>query len=101
MGNANPPFATADGKSTSKGASGSVDFVTDATAGASGGGTQLEEVLQNRPQPAYKAQVGLPNTASIPAGGKDLKADPGPVSQKVSGTAMPIGKVPRPFKGLR
>jgi hypothetical protein len=109
-GKANPPFTTADGKPVSPGgggASGARDFTKenrpqggDEKGGASFNGNNSggrDFTQESRPQPAMKTQAGLPNAETIPEGGKILKADPGPVSQKVSGTAQPLANH-KPFR---
>lgn len=92
---ASPPFATKDGKPTNQGTTGGGnDFLTNptGTGDKSGGKDFLAD--GNRKQPAFKEPA---NPDSIPAGGKILKADPGPVSKKVSGTATAIANK-TPFK---
>jgi len=110
---ANPPFATADGKPVSPGSSGKGgrDFSQENRPqtgaetggknfnGASTGGRDFTK--ENRPQKPAPTLAGLPNTDNIPKGGKILMADPGPVSQKVSGTATPIKPATGPFKNLK
>lgn len=93
------PFATANGttKAPTGGSSGSHDFVTDPQgSGPKSGG--FDPVTMNRPQPPMKTQAGLPDADNIPAGGKILKADPGPVSAKVSGTAQSPAATTKPFR---
>lgn len=88
------PFGDGKGKPTDH-ASGGHDFVKDVKGGGETG-TGCDFTKESRPQSMAKAEV-VPNPQEIPAGGKDLKADPGPVSQKVAGTAS--GPQPRkPFR---
>ncbi len=94
------PFSSRDGKPTNQGsgATGAHDFLTDPKGGgpASGGRDFTKE---SRPQSEAKPEV-VPNPQEIPAGGKILKADPGPVSKTVAGTAAGVtGR--NPFKGLK
>jgi hypothetical protein len=101
---ASPPFATRDGKPVSPAETkgGSFDFPKENTgSGAKTGGRDFTQ--ENRPQVAGKLPPGLPNTDTIPAGGKVLLADPGPVSRsaKAGGIASGI-KPPRgPYKNLK
>jgi hypothetical protein len=94
----NPPFATSDGKPTGQGktSSGAVNLLVDPTGGGDKSGGR-DFTKESRAQPAAKTQVGLPNSASIPAGGKGLEfADPKGVSKNASGTS----EDKRPFKNL-
>ena len=86
-GAANPPFATSNGATANQGAgsSGAHDFVRDPNSSVRGSGAR-DFTKENRPQSEARPEV-VPNPQEIPAGGKDLKADPGPVSATVSGTA--------------
>jgi hypothetical protein len=100
-GAASPPFATKDGKPQGQGSgsSGAANFVTDANSKV-GDKTGPGYLMKDRPQSEARPEV-VPNPQSVVAGGKILKADPGPVSAKVAGTAASIPSVPRPFKGLK
>jgi hypothetical protein len=95
-----PPFATADGKpvNPSGGSSGAHDFLVDPKSSAAPGGGR-DFTKENRPQTEAKPEV-VPNPQEIPMGGKILKADPGPVSKKVSGTA-PGPQPPSPMKNMK
>ena len=75
---ASPPFATSNGSPVS--------------TGSSGGGNS--NVMESRPQ---KMGADTVNTESVPAGGKLLLADPGPVSANISGSAARVGQI-APFK---
>lgn len=79
-------------------AKGGHDFLQDPkSASPSTGGRDF--TTESRPQSEAKKEVE-PNPQEIPTGGKDLKADPGPVSAKVSGTACgPACKPPFKLKG--
>jgi len=94
--NAAPPFATSDGKpvTPSGNEGGAHDFLTDPKGGSCQGGAR-DFTTESRPQSEAKQEV-VPNPQEIPAGGKILLADPGPVSAKVSGTAQHVEK--KPFK---
>lgn len=101
-----PPFATKDGKPVSPAETkgGSFDFPnTNTGGGAKTGGRDFTS--ENRPQVAGKLPPGLPNTDTIPSGGKMPLADPGPVSRspKGGGTASTVvDKQARgPFKNLK
>jgi hypothetical protein len=85
---ASPPFATKDGKPANQGSggSGAHDFIRDPLTSAPHTGGGFDVTKQNRPQTEARPEV-VPNPQEIPAGGKDMKADPGPVSATVSGTA--------------
>lgn len=100
---ASPPFATAGGKpvAPSSGASGAHDFVKDPRGSATASGGGFDVTKQNRLQAeADPLGAGNPNSQEIPAGGKTLFADPGPVSKTVSGSAP--GPTPaKPFKSLK
>ena len=107
---AEPPFSSG-GKTTMASSSGGRDFTQENRPqnGSETGGKSFNSnnsggrdfTQENRPQTEAKAEV-VPNPQEIPSGhgGKHLQADPGPVSQKVSGTASPIHNKP-PFKGLK
>lgn len=97
-GTANPPFATQDGKAQGQGtgSSGAHNFLKDPKSHASASGGR-DFTKESRPQSEANAEV-VPNPQEIPAGGKILKADPGPVSQKVSGTAAGVDGGRKPFK---
>jgi hypothetical protein len=94
-----PPFATKDGKPAGQGqtAGGGHDFVSDKQGDATASGGR-DFTKESRPQSEAKPEVVV-NPQEIPAGGKILMADPGPVSAKVSGTAQHVQKAP--FKGLK
>jgi len=102
---ASPPFSTPDGKpaAASGGSDGAHDFIKDPnSSGVRAGGRDF--VKESRKQSeADPRGPGNPNTQEIPTGGKNLKADPGPVSKTVSGPAGGgVKGVPQtPFKGLR
>ena len=93
-----PPFATSSGKPAGQGstAGGAHNFLTDPKGGgpASGGRDFTKE---SRPQSEARPEV-MPNEQEIPAGGKVLKADHGPVSRTVSGTAAGVDGGKKPFK---
>lgn len=86
-GAANPPFATKDGQPANQGqsASGAHDFVRDPKGSAASTGGR-DFTRESRPQSEARPEVAG-NPQEIPAGGAILKADPGPVSVSVSGTA--------------
>jgi hypothetical protein len=93
-----PPFASSDGKPTNQGtgASGAHDFLTDPKgSGPAAGGRDFTK--ENRPQSEAKPEV-VPNPQEIPTGGKILKADPGPLSRTVSGTAAGVDGGKKPFR---
>ena len=106
---AEPPFSNG-GKTTMAGGSGGRDFTKEnrPSGGAesgkdsfnsnNGGGRDFSK--ESRPQTDAKQEV-KPNPQEIPAGGVILKADPGPVSSKVSGSAPGITGDKAPFKGLK
>jgi hypothetical protein len=107
-GGASPPFATPGGKPSNQGTTsggGGFDFLKDPTSKE--GATKPADLIAegNRPQPAYKALPGLPNAESIPAGGKILMADPGPVSKAANsaggGVAVGVQGAATPFKNLK
>lgn len=95
---ATPPFGDGNGATSSAGPySGAHDFTKDpkSHAPATGGRDFTKE---NRPQSMAEGRpAGQPNTTSIPAGGKDLKADPGPVSKNIAGAAQGLGRS-KPFR---
>jgi hypothetical protein len=102
------PFATSGGQAkTPKSSSGSADFVAKKAGDFDTSGPTYDPVPMNRPQPAMKAQAGLPNAESIPSdmGGKILKADPGAASKAgkagglASGGVQGVNKTP--FKNLK
>lgn len=105
---AEPPFSSG-GKSTMGTSKGGRDFVGESRpsgAAESGGKTFNDNnsggrdfVKESRPQSDAKEEV-KPNPQEIPKGGQILKADPQPVSAKVSGTATAIANK-TPFKGLK
>lgn len=92
------PFATGGGQTKAPAASGSGgnDFLTNprGTPGAGGGG--FDPVSQSRQQTTHVCP-GLPDAASIPNGGKILKADPGKVGVSAGGNAERLGSEKRPF----
>lgn len=97
-----PPFATSGGKPVNPSGSnkgGGRDFLTDPAGGSNKGGGR-DFTKESRPQTDAKPEV-VPSKGEIPEGGKDLMADPGPVSKMVSGSAMGIDGGPKPFKGLK
>lgn len=106
---ANPPFSNG-GKTTMAGSSGGRDFSKESRpqGGAESGGKSFNSnnsggrdfSKESRPQSEAKQEV-KPNPQEIPAGGQILKADPGPVSSKVSGTAPGVSGGKAPFKGLK
>lgn len=91
------PYGNGDGATTAGPNSGAHDFIKDpsTTQGASGGRDFTKE---SRSQSEASPEV-TPNPQEIPAGGKILFADPGPVSSKVSGTASHIEHKPFRVKG--
>ena len=93
------PFGNGNGGTSAMGnASGGHDFLTDPKSGAPATGGH-DFTQDSRPQSEAKPEV-VPNPQEIPAGGKQMKLDPGPVSKVVSGTA--VGPTERaPFKGMR
>jgi hypothetical protein len=101
---ASPPFATKDGKPANQGqGGGGNDFLTNPKGTGTHGGGKDFIAEGNRPQKANSDNpAGTINSASIPAGGKILLADPMKVSKTVAGcaTAGPKG-APVPFKGLK
>lgn len=99
---ASPPFATSDGKPVNPpgGGGGGHDFTTDpkSHSPATGGRDFTKE---SRPQPPVKdSQDTTICPESVVAGGRILKADPSPLSKKISGTAEGPGQR-TPFKGLK
>jgi len=100
-GGGNPPFATKDGKPQNQGgtSSGATKWPEDKFTGSGDKSGGRDFTKENRPQPPMKAQPGLPNAESIPAGGKELKADPGKVGANASGTSGGVAGSPnKPFK---
>jgi|SRR5208282_353286 len=105
---ANPPFSNG-GKTTMAGSSGGRDFSKESRTqgGSETGGKSFNSnnsggrnfSKESRPQSEAKQEV-KPNPQEIPAGGQILKADPQPVSAKVSGTANAIANK-TPFKSLK
>jgi hypothetical protein len=105
---AEPPFSIG-GKTVGASTSGGRDFTKEnrPSAGAESGANSFNDnnsggrdfTKENRPQTDAKKEVE-PNQQEIPAGGPILKADPQPVSKKVSGTA-PGPQEPKPFKSLK
>lgn len=98
-----PPFATRDGKpiTPASGGSGAFDFLADKDASGIPHTKGLDFTTANRPQVKKADPPGLPDRASVPAGGKIIHADPKPVAQKASGPAPTIGSIPKPFKNLK
>lgn len=93
----NPPFGNGKGATTEAGSySGAHDFVTDPGSNAPAPKGR-DFTKENRPQSEARPEV-VPNPQEIPAGGKILKADPGPVSAKCSGTAVGVSGAPKPFR---
>lgn len=94
---AQPPFGNGKGATQSgSSSSGGHNFLTEpSTKSTMSGGRDFTK--ESRPQSMAKQEV-VPNPQEIPAGGVILKADPGPVSAKVAGTACSIGSCPNPFK---
>lgn len=100
---ARAPFSD-NGKPTNQGTGGTGggDLVTDKNNGAiTTGGPGDLVAAANRPQPAKKAQAGLPNASTIPAGGAILKADPGAVGKNAGGQSVGVAGAPTPFKKLK
>lgn len=105
---ANPPFSNG-GKTVMAGSSGGRDFTKESRpqTGAESGGKTFNSnstggrdfTKESRPQSTAKKEVE-PNPQEIPAGGAVLKADPGPVSKKVSGTVTGVDGT-KPFKSLK
>jgi hypothetical protein len=105
---AEPPFSIG-GKTTMAGSSGGRDFTNESRpqGSAESGGKSFNSnnsggrdfTKESRPQSDAKQEV-KPNPQEIPAGGAILKADPQPVSAKVSGTATAIANK-TPFRGLK
>jgi hypothetical protein len=92
-------YGSGSGKgSGSNGPAGGHDFTTD-PKGAPHGGAPTNP-LKSYPSGAL-SEPDQVDPASIPAGGKILKADPRPVSAKISGVALPPQSVPSPMKGLK
>ena len=93
-----PPFATPDGKPVSPSSNvkgGGHNFLTDPKGNPSAAGGGRDFTKESRPQSEAKPEV-TPNPQEIPAGGKVLLADPGPVSANVAGTAQHVER--KPFK---
>ncbi len=89
------PFGNGQGATAAGASGGGHDFTTDPkSSGAGGGGRDFTK--ESRPQTEAKVEV-IPNAQEIPAGGKVLRADPGPVSRAFSGTAAGVSP-PKPFK---
>ena len=97
-----PPFATADGKQASTGSQGHSpgrDFTKDFKGQGSAPVPGRDFTKENRPQSEARPEVE-PAKGEIPAGGKDMKADPkganpnqGGVNEGVAGRSS--------FKGLK
>lgn len=93
------PFATANGTPKGGGgASGGNDFLTKPQGSRAPSGGGFDPVTQHRPQPPMKTQAGLPDAASVPNGGKILKADPGKVAVSAGGDAERLGSEKKPFR---
>jgi len=92
---AEPPFSIG-GATMAGDYSGAHNFLTDPASNAPKTGGR-DFTKEKRPQSEAKPEV-VPNPQEIPAGGVILKADPGPVSAKVTGTATPPGATRSPFK---
>jgi hypothetical protein len=97
------PFSTRDGKPTGQGtgASGGHDFLTNPKGTSTGSGGR-DFTKENRPQTGMK-DGNPPNPDQMPAGGKILKADPGPVSKTAKGNGMVTGSPDerKPFKSMK
>jgi hypothetical protein len=102
-GRSNPPFASKTGAPQNQGGSGAKGFDYPRNAARTPGGAAGRDFTkESRPQPAFKTQAGLPNAESIPAGGKDLKADPGATAKGAGGVSGGVqGVTQKPFKGLK
>lgn len=89
------PFGNGKGATMAGAAGGGHDFTKEPESHApSSGGRDFTK--ESRPQSMARAEV-VPNPQEIPAGGKVLKADPGPVSKTVAGSA-PGPQPPKPFR---
>jgi hypothetical protein len=105
---AEPPFS--NGGSNMGSSSGGRDFTQEnrPQGSAEDGGKSFNSnnsggrdfTQESRPQSDAKAEV-VPNPQEIPSGGKVLKADPGTVSAKVSGTALSPTGQRLPAKNLK
>lgn len=95
-----PPFATADGKQAAGGDQGhspGVDY-TSKTNAQSAPVPGRDFTKENRPQSEARPEV-VPAKGEIPAGGKDLMADPSGKSGNSGDTEGVHGRAP--FKGLK
>lgn len=89
------PFGNGQGATQASGAaSGGHNFLTDNSSPPGGQGRDFTK--ESRPQSEAKDE-NQPNSAEIPAGGKLMKADPGPVSSKIAGDAKGIAPA-KPYR---
>jgi hypothetical protein len=97
-----PPFLQNNPATKPAGAPGGItETLKNRPQATKGGAPGVPPGVASRPQPAFKSMPGDggPNMDNVPKGGKDLKADPGPMS----GKDAPAGAngAPMPFKKMK